>query len=192
MAAKTNKAIDWLNHFVGLISVLLGVLIAFGLNNWNESQKEERVINTVLKNIANEIEENLGRLDSVNYENQLAHDQLKQYLRLVDGKMDTNRPLDSIRAFQMKNPGFISEDLQSISFSLELYQLSNVAWRTAERTNVLPSMDYDLVQGLAVIYDFQSKLERFDTDITDKMAAISSSENRKEDWSRIRKDLDIA
>lgn len=189
---KKKSKIDWLNHFFGLISVLLGVLIAFGLNSWNENNKEDKIISTVLKNLYSEVEGNIRKVDSVNQENQVVHDQLKEYLELVDSQMEPLEPIDSLRAFQSRNTEFISDDLESIAFHIELYQLSNVAWKTAERTNILSAMDYDLVKGLAVIYDFQTKIERFDVDITDRVASIATSENRKEDWARIRKDIDIA
>ena len=129
MAAKDKKHnIDWLNHFVGLISVLLGVLIAFGLNSWNESRKEDRVIQTVLVNIQDEMENNLRELDSTYLANKNLRDFLVELLKVVDDKMDPVKPADSLIGFRQKYADYISDDLESISILIELFELSDVAW----------------------------------------------------------------
>ena len=46
MSDDKKKKIEWLNHFVGFVSVVLGVLMAFWLNSWNESRKESGSIET--------------------------------------------------------------------------------------------------------------------------------------------------
>ncbi len=192
MAAKKKKRnIDWLNHFVGFVGVLAGVMIAFGLNNWNESRKEERTIQAVLVNIEDELKRNSDRLDTAYMENKAIHDVLQGFLALVDDSMEPNAPADSLKQFHLRHPEFISEDFESISFSFELFQLSDVAWRTAERTNILSSMDYDLVHDLAFIYDFQSKLDRFDERIADEISNIWSS-STKRDWRRMLKNVNTA
>ena len=191
-AKKKRSKIDWLNHFVGFISVLAGVLIAFGLNNWNESRKERRIIQSVLVNIQDEVKRNNERLDAAYGENKKIHDTLGGYLQLLDDTMEPNAPLDTLRKFQSANSAFISADLESVSFSFELFQLSNVAWRTAERTNILSAMDYDLVHDLAFIYDFQTKLDRFDEKITDEISRMASYSDSKQDWRRMLKDVNTA
>ena len=193
MATKKKKnKIDWLNHFVGFVGVLAGVLIAFGLNNWNESNKEHRIIQSVLVNIEDELRRNSERLDTAYAENKKIHDALKGYLALLDDKMEPNVPTDTLEKFQAENPEFMSEDLESVSIAFELFQLSDVAWRTAERTNILSAMDYDLVHDLAFIYDFQNKLDHFDEKVPDEISRVWSSRTNKQGWSRMLKDLNTA
>lgn len=37
------RKIDWPNHLVGFFSALFGILIAFELDEWKESRKEEKI-----------------------------------------------------------------------------------------------------------------------------------------------------
>ena len=52
------KKIDWLNHFVAFASSLLGILIAFQLDNWRESRGENEKMQIALQGIKKEIENN--------------------------------------------------------------------------------------------------------------------------------------
>jgi len=49
------KKIDWTNHFIEFITVVIGILLAFGLNALYESRKEAHIVNKHLEGIKQEI-----------------------------------------------------------------------------------------------------------------------------------------
>ena len=50
--------IDWSNHIVAFFSALLGILIAFQLQDYQDDQKEEEELQITLEAIKKEIENN--------------------------------------------------------------------------------------------------------------------------------------
>lgn len=56
-----NK-INWKNHFVELLIVTSGILIAFGLNSWREGQKEEKLAKLYMEGVIEELEVNRKEL----------------------------------------------------------------------------------------------------------------------------------
>ncbi len=58
-----NK-IDWKSYVIELLIVTSGILIAFGLNSWNETQKEEKLANLYLEGIYEELTINKTALES--------------------------------------------------------------------------------------------------------------------------------
>lgn len=54
-----GKKIDWLNHLIAFFSALLGILIAFQLENYREDLQEKREVKQVISIFKSEIENNL-------------------------------------------------------------------------------------------------------------------------------------
>jgi len=61
---RGTKKIDWLNHFLEFIVVVIGILLAFQLNTCREEQKEEKLVNEHIENIIKESQFNQGNLKS--------------------------------------------------------------------------------------------------------------------------------
>ena len=63
---KTKKnQIDWRNHLVGLIVVILGISIAFMLENWKQSRSDRALEITYLKNFSDNLMQDALELDSI-------------------------------------------------------------------------------------------------------------------------------
>ncbi|MCH2490264.1 MAG: DUF6090 family protein [Flavobacteriales bacterium] len=62
MAAK--RKIDWLNHFLEFIVVIIGILIAFQLNTCSEERKEQKAVALHIQNILDESEFNRKNLEA--------------------------------------------------------------------------------------------------------------------------------
>jgi len=73
---KSNK-IDWRNHFVAFISTLLGIYIAFQLEDWRESKAERDKVKTTFSSIRFEVEENV-KIYKTNIK------QIRDFLEYVD------------------------------------------------------------------------------------------------------------
>ena len=52
--------IDWRNHFVAFLSALLGILIAFQLEDYSDNKQKEEELEIIIKSIKVEIQNNLG------------------------------------------------------------------------------------------------------------------------------------
>ena len=61
---KKIKRINLSVHLKDLIVVTLGILIAFGLNSWNENRKQENLANSYLSSLKEELKSNKIELKS--------------------------------------------------------------------------------------------------------------------------------
>lgn len=189
MSNKKKKKIDWLNHFVGLVSVVFGVLIAFWLNNWSEERKEQREIKTALQNVRNEISKNQLALDSTITESKLFREFLDQYLNSVDDEMKVVISDAEWEELINKYPLYLKEGTTSIRLSVSLFQLSEVAWTTTHRTGILSSINFELAYQLEETYDLQEKVNEFDNVFIANLRDISGN---KDSISKLFRSLSLA
>lgn len=183
-----KKKVEWLNHFVGFVSVVLGVLMAFWLNSWNESRKESGSIETALKNIKNEIEKNLSGMDSIIAKNKRQRDMLEEYLEYIDEDMKVTVSKERFDPLVEKYVGYLSADGTGVKINLELFQLSEVAWVTTHRTGILAAVDFELAFTLESTYDLQEKVNSFDDTIISELRNVSG---KKDSFQKIFRALDI-
>ncbi|MEM7548965.1 MAG: hypothetical protein AAF363_04790 [Bacteroidota bacterium] len=189
---SSSKSINWIDHIIGFISVLLGVIMALALNNWNENRKENELLNAAILNIENEIIKNVEKVDSTILENERVYLAFREYIGMVDENMDVIAHEDTILKFQQKYPDLLDEDLD-ISLSFDLFQLSRVSWETTQRTGILSSFGFEISYELGLIYDFQTKLDRFDEDIVYEIQTFNDRREKAVQLLRlIRISLDFA
>ena len=188
MRDDKKKKIEWLNHFVGFVSVVLGVLMAFWLNSWNESRKESGSIETALRNIKNEIERNQTGMDSILAKNKRQRDMLEEYLEFIDEDMKVKVPKEQLNPLVEKYSDFLSADGMGVKINLDLLQLSEVAWVTTHRTGILAAIDFELAFTLESTYDLQEKVNSFDDTIISELRNVSG---KKEPFQKIYRALDI-
>jgi len=63
---KMEKTTQYLKYAVGeILLVVLGILIALQINNWNETAKENRILNDYLVKIKSHTSEDLRQLDTI-------------------------------------------------------------------------------------------------------------------------------
>ena len=61
-----NKTGKYFKYAIGEIAlVVIGILIALSINNWNENKKNNIIVNSVLKQIHSELAENIKMIDNV-------------------------------------------------------------------------------------------------------------------------------
>ncbi|MEQ8304232.1 MAG: DUF6090 family protein [Cyclobacteriaceae bacterium] len=183
-----NVKIDWINHLVGLLGVLFGVLIAFWLNNWNESRKERDSVETALRNVKFEIEKNLGTMDSVLIINKRQRDMLEEYLEHIDEDMNAKLSKKRLNPLVEKYSDYLSADGAGVRINLELFQLSEVAWNTTHRTGILAAIHFELAFTLESAYDLQEKVNSFDNTLISELRTLSG---KRESFQRIYRALDI-
>lgn len=68
-----KQKINWSNHFIELIVVVIGISIAFMLDNWNQERENQKLEQKYLNSFKNDIVSDASRLDStiIGVENKL-------------------------------------------------------------------------------------------------------------------------
>jgi len=63
--ADDNKALKYTRYAIGeIVLVVIGILIALSINNWNQSQKEKRIETQYLNNIVRDLNEQLKSIET--------------------------------------------------------------------------------------------------------------------------------
>jgi len=91
-----NKTGKYFKYAIGeIILVVIGILIALQINNWNESRKLEQVELTVLKELKNDLLFSYAELDTINKYNQSYLDHYKLIKTFIDEDRKYDIVLDS-------------------------------------------------------------------------------------------------
>jgi hypothetical protein len=100
-----SKKINWKNHFVEFTVVVLGILMAFQLNQCSEENKQDKLIDAHLEYLIEEGKYNLKNLEYSIKESEESLQKLDSTIRLIYDKGD----IQSINqlAFQILNPGYL-------------------------------------------------------------------------------------
>lgn len=162
--------IDWRNHFVAFISTLLGIFIAFQLEDWRESRAERSKVETALLSIKFEVEENV-KIYKTNVK------QIRDFLEYVDFVLShshgdklimttsdynsySNKHPDRFR--EVKLTRHLSDSLNEYTASVKvdimpLTGISTSSWEAAKSTGVLTVVDASKVSDLTYIYEWTYK-----------------------------------
>lgn len=100
-----SKKINWRNHFVEFIVVVLGILMAFQLNQCSEDRKQEKLIDAHLEYLKEEGKYNLKNLEYSIKESEQSLQKLDSTIGLIYGKGDIEK-INTL-AFQILNPGYL-------------------------------------------------------------------------------------
>jgi len=126
-----NKTGKYFKYAIGeIVLVVIGILIALQINNWNEHNKEIKEEQKLLSNLNSEFIENLHTLDSTLLKIDTSQKSLSRLLRLIGSDTMHNfkgNKLDSLLLKSLDNPywdrtEFVLRDLEN---SGRLSKLSN-------------------------------------------------------------------
>jgi len=162
---EKNKTGKYLKYAIGeIVLVVIGILIALSINNWNENKKSENQLNNIYNEVESNLKSDLSNIDAV----------IKQYeqLELRLEKMITEEyssiPLDSINANNYSDfiPGkrdinnFISFEIQDKGIGLiKTYNDFNTIGNK-DLTNEIIQF-YKIAEPLNLVFD-KLKEESFD------------------------------
>jgi hypothetical protein len=161
--------IDWPNHFVGFFSALFGILIAFELDEWKESRKDDKIADNAFIRMQQEIDMNRNMLRGMVTVNlQMIGDLEGQVLDKVDNRLmftgtaeqalavNNTAPLSSIAFVQMPQ-GDRKQNTQAalhVVFSgLTVPVIYSSAWESARTIGALNNMSYEKVLTLSSLYN---------------------------------------
>ncbi|NQV43190.1 MAG: hypothetical protein HQ506_12640 [Candidatus Marinimicrobia bacterium] len=145
MAKIRNGNIDWKKYTYEMISIIIGVLIALGVDEWNEDRQNQERANTALVNIQNEVRRNLNILEVLHPRN--------------------------MEAFTMVQTESTEDDSATIAPGL---QLQDVAWNTFMSNGISVYVEYDELYQVAELYSIQQIYKDFAHQFVEQVMATRS------------------
>jgi hypothetical protein len=133
------KVSEWLPRaLVESVLIVVSILLALGLDEWQEDQEIQELIDRSITNFVNEVTQNRSRIDDVSAYHQGVQQILKQ---------------------RSSNGGLASLDFRNIMEALQPVVLTSSAWQTAVATGALGRMDFELVSALTLTYNTQLRFD---------------------------------
>ncbi|WP_053975626.1 DUF6090 family protein [Mangrovimonas xylaniphaga] len=128
--AAQNKTAAYLRYAIGeIILVVIGILIALQINNWNENRLEKRSENKILGNLHSEFAENLKDLENINVQLQETINSMEKVFGLfrTEDLPYTSHQLDSLLSQSLNSPTWKPSDfvLNELKNSGGLSKLGN-------------------------------------------------------------------
>ena len=175
-----NKFSKYLIYAVGeIVLVVIGILIALGVNNWNQDKKDQRLGKELLIRIQRDlVKDTLNFKSSIDRNNRLRKDLKSLLVNLYDG-VDSIEEVQSMSETwdQLLDQAFSPNDntYQSILSSGSLGLIANQDLKDAiinlysdyEETKVLLSSISDWMIGLASNMDSHTNFIKFGSTVSD-------------------------
>ena len=95
--ADDNKPLKYARYAIGeIVLVVIGILIALSINNWNENRKDRKAENLALITLKLEFDENQKRLDLLIERRKSQEKQCRDYLNIItDATIPTIQKIDA-------------------------------------------------------------------------------------------------
>jgi len=170
---KVFHGIDWLNHVISFLSALIGIMIAFQLEDYKDNREENKDINNTLAAVKTEIESNMA-IYSANVEQlsmwlnyfSLLHD-LSKNGEVQIGKQDFEKMKaehperfnkwmldrtvnDTILVFNVASAGLLIDVAPQTG-------ISTSSWQAGLYSGTLNKIDHKKLAELNQIYEWTTK-----------------------------------
>jgi len=150
-----KRRIDWLNHFLEFIVVVVGILLAFQLNTWSEENNQRHMVVEHMENIKNETFQNLNSLS-------LAVNRGKKKQVLIDSMLN------------LVIAGKIERSISGLSFQLmhiNYAYLKITAFETLSQSGDIRFIeDFKMKNELVALYEYYKWTNTIQTVNTDFLA----------------------
>ncbi len=147
--ADENKPIKYLRYAIGeIVLVVIGILIALQINNWNESQETNRLKSVYLNRLINDIKKDTANINFVRSEIELNQKVIKQLIAKVNSGSSI-KALDSLLTNYFQRGWIISEWVPTNNTYTDLSQTGNM--------NILKNTD--LIDEIIQYYSYTSQVE---------------------------------
>jgi len=171
---RFQKRIEQLNlkYVLGeIVLIFIGISLAIWFNNWNTSIQSNKNKEIVIERVKEEIKTNLeGLLEArkINQKTTGGYFEYKNYYG--DDSNEVITTPTQMNILQKKYPSFFQLK-DSIEFgesnfkyigntyiNLELVELTEIAWKTAQSLNIANEFSYDCLYELESMYNLQTKV----------------------------------
>jgi len=163
--------VDWLNHSIGFLSALLGIFIAFRLENYRDNINEQERIEIVKQALKKEIQNNL-KIYKTTVDDLTGWLEYSEFFyKKLNDRFELVVGVNEMSIMSKKYPSRFAglKHLRSINDTLNAYRcnflfdvtpttgVSTSNWKAAVGSGTLSSMDYSLTSNLSQIYDWTDK-----------------------------------
>lgn len=139
---RPNIASNFRKFTLEMLPVILGVLIAFMINNWNENYKSKNKFNLAKAHIIQEIKSN--------------KDECEKILRVQENRNQFFKTYrDSLIKFQSKKLSLAQLPFEGINVP----SISRTAWDAANTSGITSNFSFEELQILTAIYEMQEILD---------------------------------
>ena len=188
--SKKKQPIDWHNHTITFVSTIIGILIAFQLEDWRESREEQTKINKAEVSLVNELERNKIGLETIIKGN-------KDWLLYADFIMShtyddhlacTQQELDSaikVHPTRFSKSTFIKKldtttNLYGMSFEVDvpfIFQIETATWEAVKSSGTLNFIEQNHVFWYVKTYkELERRLSTLDErELMEKLGNYDSS-----------------
>ncbi len=147
--ADDNEFLKYSRYAIGEIALLVvGILIALQINNWNESQKTKRLKSVYLNRLITDIEKDTANINYVRSEIQLSQKAIKAMILNIVSTNDL-KTLDSVASNYFERGWIIQEWAPTNNTYTHLSQTGNM--------NIL--VNTDLIDEIIQYYSYTSQVE---------------------------------
>jgi hypothetical protein len=146
---RGTKKIDWLNHFLEFIVVVIGILLAFQLNTCRGEKQENKLVEGHVENL---IEETLFNKSQIKTSLEASENLLE--------KLDTLIKMTGDQDFNTFTAHVISMELMSLDY---MYLKRNAYNSLVETGDIRFMEDAQLQKEIVSLYEYYNWLEAADT-----------------------------
>ena len=168
---EQGKISNYLKYAFGeIILVVIGILIALQINNWNQNRIENEMLWGYLNNIRINIENDLNQASDLNFINEQLANNTSNFWRLRSKKDFTFTDFK------------VTEDYLNILFSLESFEPNTSGFETLKTTGYLGKLQgTDIETLLLTYYEFAAQVNKWQNK---KRTFIDNllMENNKTNW----------
>ena len=150
---KLNFKIDWKSIIIELLIVIIGISIAFKLNNWNESKKTEL-----------EVQEYIGSFYDENKTNQ------ESLISALEYSKSNKKDIDTLKAILLSK-NYSDERIKSLIASM--MGIASYAPSTTTMQNISSSGEFDLIKDIELRKNLINTYNAFKT--TAKLETLISN-----------------
>lgn len=151
--ADDNQFFKYSRYAVGeVILVVVGILIALQINNWNEKQKADRLKNTYLERLINDVAQDTTNINNIISDIDLNQDAIKSLITSINSDPELSQ-LDSVMKNYFERGWIISEYVPTKNTYTDLSQTGNM--------NILNNSE--LIDEIIQYYGWVQQLENSNT-----------------------------
>tara|TARA_R100000935_G_scaffold13736_5_gene27613 strand:+ start:40729 stop:41385 length:657 start_codon:yes stop_codon:yes gene_type:complete len=146
---RGTKKIDWLNHFLEFIVVVIGILLAFQLNTCREDRQERTLVDSHVTNVIEETQFNKNQIQT----------SLKASEKLL-GKLDSLIKITGREPLDRSTAHILSMELMALDY---MYLKRNAYNSLVETGDIRFMENSQLQKDIISLYEYYNWLEGTDT-----------------------------
>lgn len=191
--------------FKEIISVVIGILIALFINNWNDSRKLNNEKDIATKNIKSELE----------YNNQSIKDIVKQHRKLYETFLFMEDNYSKQKGL-ISTPKLISKYIQkypdvfmiqdstdqnngkfkyfgeiNFNFSLPQMNLKTMAWKTLKNSRAVSIYNFECMMELELIYNLTDDIIDRNSELLEIMMSMNEDSDEKKFIKKLKYVIDM-